>query len=621
MTQEPALTIVHVVRQFHPGVGGLENFVEQLATRQVVRGHRVRVVTLDRIFDSGENGPLPPRGMLRGVEIVRVPFRGSRRYPLAPGVLPHVRDADVIHVHAVDFLSDYLAATAPIHRRPMVLTTHGGFFHTRFAQKLKRAWFHTITRASLCQYGAVTACSAEDEQTFRGITDERLKLIPNAVDVDKFAGAAKRGSRTFIYFGRLAPNKELERVVDWFAGYAGDRAEARLLIAGKPMGVDPDALRERARAAGIGERVELHPSPSDEELRALIGCSGLYVCASSYEGFGLAAVEGASAGLFPLLSDIPPFADTIDRLGYGLLVDFADPTSWAASHSALDSAYARFTADHDAAAVEAAVAPFAWPDVVDQFDDVYDRVIGRTRRRIGAVTVDVTDRHSAAAQILSAAARRQPLLVGFCNAHTANLAQRDPALRDALDGALVLNDGFGVDIASRALFRQPFKENLNGTDFTPFLLGETDQPLRLFLVGSKPGIAEEAAAVLEKGFRNVRVVGVQHGFFRDQDSADLVRRIRASGANLVLLGMGQPRQEIWGKRHVAEIGVPVLCIGALLDFCSGRIPRAPMSVRKLRLEWAYRLAHEPRRLFGRYVVGNLTFLARAMRQKVAGSRI
>ena len=101
--------IVHVVRQFHPGVGGLENVVYELASAQVSAGHRVRVVTLNRLFNAANRQRLPATETFEGIEIVRIPYFGSSRYPIAPSVLRHIRSADLVHVHAIDFFFDYLA--------------------------------------------------------------------------------------------------------------------------------------------------------------------------------------------------------------------------------------------------------------------------------------------------------------------------------------------------------------------------------------------------------------------------------------------------------------------------------------------------------------------------------
>jgi alpha-1,3-mannosyltransferase len=532
-----------------------------------------------------------------------------------------LRDADLVHVHGVDFFCDYLAATAPLHRKPMVLTTHGGFFHTSFARRLKTAYFKTVTRLSLGRYRAVIACSEEDARTFRPIAGDRLSLIPNPVDVDKFAGLADPHSSTLIYFGRLAPNKDVGRLIAWFAGLARRGAHWRLIVAGKPMGVAVAELVEQAEAFGLSERIEVHDTPSDSHLRQLISRSSVYACASAYEGFGLAAVEGASAGLFPLLSDIPPFRDTLNRIGYGMSIDFADPGSWDKSYSSFEQSFEVFRASFDPNRVRDAVEPFAWSAAIDAFNDVYSRVLGRSRRRIGHVRVDVLDQAEAASEVLGAAHAGRPLMVAFCNAHTANLAARDKSLRDALGQALVLNDGIGVDIASRALFGERFPANLNGTDFVPHLLGAATGPIRLFLLGAAEGVADAAAATIRNRYPHVEVVGTRHGFFSDDQHGEVLDMIRRSGANMVLVAMGQPRQELWAARHHQQIAGPVLCVGALFDFLAERVPRAPLAVRKLRLEWVFRLAQEPRRLSGRYLVGNLAFIGRVLSQRMAGRRL
>jgi alpha-1,3-mannosyltransferase len=599
----------------------MENFVEQIAAHQVAAGHQVRVATLNRIFDDSEDRLLPAREVRRGVEIIRTGFTGSKRYPLAPGIGRSLREADIVHVHGVDFFADFLAAARAFHRKPMVLTTHGGFFHTSFARTLKQLYLKTVTRASLSQYGAVIACSAEDERLFSKVVGDRLVLIPNPVDVEKFAGVADRASDNIIYFGRLAPNKEIERLIDWFAGHCEQHPDARLIVAGKPMGVTAADLLRHAERHGIADHFELHVLPSDDDLKALIARCGTYACASSYEGFGLAAVEAAGAGLLPVLSDIPPFADTLQRLGYGIKVDFTDPSSWASSYEALSRERERFRGSFSDEDVRASVAPFTWEAAMPRFDEIYDKVLGGTSRRIGKVSVSVLKREAAVDRILSAVERREPALVTFCNAHTVNLARRDDQFRATLDDFLILNDGVGVDLASRSLFGRAFPDNLNGTDFTPHLLGSAGRPLSIYLVGSKPGVAAKAGRVLKERYPHVEIAGTRDGFFTPEEEPDLNRAIAGSGADLVLAAMGQPRQELWAARNAAAFGRPVICVGALLDFVAAQVTRAPEVVRRFRLEWAYRLAQEPRRLAGRYLVGNATFLTDIVRQKLTGTRV
>ncbi|MFV0625040.1 WecB/TagA/CpsF family glycosyltransferase [Sphingomonas sp. ac-8] len=609
------------MRQFAPGVGGMEEFVRLLALRQRAAGMVVRIVTLDRIFDEPAAERLPARDRIGRLPVTRLRWWGSKRYPIALGVLRALDGADLVHVHGVDFFCDFLAATQPLHRRRMVLSTHGGFFHTRFASRAKRLFFALVTRWSLRRYAAVIPSSLADEAQFRAIRSAGLETVENGVDLAKFDGCADPAARAMLYFGRLAPNKGLERLIAWFALVHRRDPRWRLIVAGREMGVQAAALRVRARAEGVGEAVEVHAWPSDAELRALIGRSSVYVCASDYEGFGLAAVEGMAAGLYPLLRDIPAFRRTLARTGYGTLCDF-DPDPAAVAET-LDRVLAALAAPLGPAERQRRLAPFGWEGAATAIGQIYLRALGRSRRRIGRVSIHVSCAHGFQRLVDRTLAdpARPPLFVAFCNAHTANTAERDPAFAAAIARAVVVNDGAGVDLASTLLFGAPFQENLNGTDLMDRLFEQTEQSLRVFLLGSPPGVAEQAARRLHARFPRHRVVGTAHGFFAEAEVPALLARIRASGADLILVGMGHPRQEIWCAAHYRALGGITIAVGAYLDFLAGEVPRAPRWVRRLRGEWLYRLAQEPRRLWRRYMIGNVVFLGRLFAQWFGGARI
>ncbi|MEL7042380.1 MAG: glycosyltransferase, partial [Pseudomonadota bacterium] len=122
-------SIVHVVRQYAPSVGGLENAVRGLARVQRDAGHRVKIITLNRLFTAPET-TLPDHDVIDGIEVVRIPFFGSSRYPIAASIKRWLDDQDIIHVHGVDFFFDYLAMSKPKSAIAQIASTHGGFFHT-----------------------------------------------------------------------------------------------------------------------------------------------------------------------------------------------------------------------------------------------------------------------------------------------------------------------------------------------------------------------------------------------------------------------------------------------------------------------------------------------------------
>ncbi|HEY4069435.1 MAG TPA: WecB/TagA/CpsF family glycosyltransferase, partial [Burkholderiaceae bacterium] len=218
------------------------------------------------------------------------------------------------------------------------------------------------------------------------------------------------------------------------------------------------------------------------------------------------------------------------------------------------------------------------------------------KRVMGAVALEVVDRRGALRQLLTALRERSGRTFAFCNMHTFNVALQSPAVVAALAQATVFNDGVGIDIASRILFGEPFPDNLNGTDLTAQLLALLDRPTSLFLIGSAPGIAEQAGEQLERKFPQVKTVGAHHGFFTPDEGDQLVDRIRDAKPDLVLLGMGNPRQELWAAEIRGRTDALIMCVGAYLDYASGSIRRAPRFIRSLRIEWLYRLVSEPIRL-------------------------
>lgn len=165
----------------------------------------------------------------------------------------------------------------------------------------------------------------------------------------------------------------------------------------------------------------------------------------------------------------------------------------------------------------------------------------------------------------------------------------------------VVNDGIGMDLASVLIHRRRFAQNLNGTDFIPYLCAQSVRPLRFFLLGSRPGVAVQAARHLVEKLGQ-QVVGTCDGYGEYAEAGDgLVARINASGAEVVLVAFGNPGQEAWILDHCAACDAPVMFgVGALLDFLSGNARRAPPWMRTLHLEWLFRLCLEPRRLLKRY---------------------
>jgi len=211
-----------------------------------------------------------------------------------------------------------------------------------------------------------------------------------------------------------------------------------------------------------------------------------------------------------------------------------------------------------------------------------------------------------------------PTCVAFANTNLLNFAASDTGLRATLADFIVLNDGIGADIAARILYGETFPCNLNGTDFVPAYLEHTVRSHRIFLIGARPGVVDRAARALQQRFgARHEVVGWVDGYSGIADTDAVLASIAAVRASLILVGMGSARQERWISDNMAGLGGGLAFgVGALLDFAAGEVTRAPLFIRHRHLEWAYRLALEPRRLFRRYVLEVPMFLVRVIRQRL-----
>lgn len=213
--------------------------------------------------------------------------------------------------------------------------------------------------------------------------------------------------------------------------------------------------------------------------------------------------------------------------------------------------------------------------------------------------------------IIDRAQRRVCTRIGFLNAHCANVSRADWRYRLALKTCdAIFPDGAGVDLAAR-LEGTRLTANLNGTDlFDPLCAAMAKAGLSLYLLGGRPGVAQGAAERAVATHPDLKIAGFQSGYFAPNAETALVESINASGADIVMVALGVPDQDVWLARVGPRLTAPVtLGVGGLLDFVSGRIPRAPKWMRRSGLEWAYRLWREPRRLWRRYVLGNAAFLA------------
>lgn len=374
-TDMKGLKVVHVVRQYLPSRGGMEDVVFNIARMQrELHGQQSRVVTLDRVFRQPD--VLPTDEVIDGVPVHRLSYSGSERYPFFPAVINTVGDADVVHVHGIDFAFDYLSLTRFLHRKPLVACTHGGFFHSSFAQRAKKMFFHSVTRCTARGYRRILASSANDGEMFKQVVpQDRIRVIENGVDIDKFAGASSEVLRkTLIYVGRWTAHKGLDRTLLLLAALRRLDPEWRLIIAGREYDdINREVVAGWAEDAGVTEALTLLPNPDNATLRQAISQASYAVCLSRHEGFGLAAIEAMSAGLVPVLSAIPPFERLAGESALPLIV----PDDIGQAAVAVQALHQRVAASHGALRAQAqqAVQRYSWRNVVGAYVEEYERAV------------------------------------------------------------------------------------------------------------------------------------------------------------------------------------------------------------------------------------------------------
>lgn len=373
-SEEPLVT--HVVRQFLPNRGGLEDVVANLCQHLPTLGYRTRVVTLDRLFTEPTKR-LPDRETIGGIEIIRISWRGSSRYPLAPQVFRHLGDADLIHVHAVDFFFDALSLGRFRHGKPLIATTHGGFFHTRRFAAIKSLWFNTVTRASSAGYRQIVACSQSDFELFKPVAEKRLTLIENGANTEKFAGRASASPvKGLVTIGRFSANKQLPRLLDVMKQLTSRDPQWRLTIAGVPSDLSEADLRKEIAARGLESAVTLIVGASNEDIARQMAQASLFVSASDYEGFGLVAIEAMSAGLIPVLQRNEAYRALAARHAAIRLADFGETADAANIVTQTFDALRREGLRARDAAIDAA-ADYAWPAVARRYATLYDQILKR----------------------------------------------------------------------------------------------------------------------------------------------------------------------------------------------------------------------------------------------------
>lgn len=223
---------------------------------------------------------------------------------------------------------------------------------------------------------------------------------------------------------------------------------------------------------------------------------------------------------------------------------------------------------------------------------------GNERINIMGIFLNKTDYEDALRRIESLLKSTSPAMVVTPNAEIIMAAQKNEKLRLALNSAdLCFPDGIGVVLASK-IMGKPLYQRTAGFDLMVKMLDMSRRKsLSVFLLGGRPGVAEEAAQNIKRKYPDIKIAGTCHGYFGEKEETDIINKINNSGADILLVALGAPKQELFMASNRKKLKCKVMMgVGGSLDVLSGRVNRAPVFMQEAGLEWLYRLITQPTRI-------------------------
>jgi len=443
------------------------------------------------------------------------------------------------------------------------------------------------------------------------------------------------GPHYILYVGTLQPRKNLVRLIQAFARLIGQAegipADLELVLAGQP-GWLSDAILAEPDRLGITTRVRFPGYMADVDLAALLSGALAFAYPSLYEGFGFPVLEAQTCGVPVLTSSISSLPEVAGDAAW-----LVDPTSV----DAIADGLCRLLTDESLRASLIArgyanVRRFSWGRAAREVLDVLEQVGGSdhqphttrithhaprtTATRILGVRIDPVTTEEALARLAAFVSKGTPHHVVTINPEFVMASRRYPAFRAVLEAAdLCLADGIGLLWAGRILGR-PLPERVAGSDLLPRIAVRAAQEgWRLFFLGAQPGVAQQAAGVLQARHAGLQVVGTYPGSPGDEESSEIIGRVRAARPDMLFVAYGAPAQDLWIARHRDALAVPVMMgVGGAFDFIAGVTPRAPMWIRRVGLEWLHRLIHQPWRW--RRMLALPHFALRVVAERFIGER-
>ena len=462
---------------------------------------------------------------------------------------------------------------------------------------IKKILPHYVRKAQyIC---AISRSTANDLVEYWHIPEEKITVVYNGFTPPERVAAEKK--KQILYISRIEhPGKNHLNLLKAFELLPENLRKSYTLVMPGAAWNGAEKVFEYAQDSPCKEQFKFTGFVDFAELPELYAQSAMYIFPSHFEGFGLSLLEAMHAGLPCACSN----NSSLGELGRGAAELFS-PESPREIAQAMERILSDPEYQNELArkGMEKA-ALFSWEKTAQSLIDIYQKKI----THIFGTPFFTGTMDEALNQLDVMVKSKKHHKVAFINAHCLNIAYKDTAYRETLQKcSAVFADGIGAKIGAKMLGHR-VEENVNGTDMFPLL---TKKTYRIYLLGGSPEVAQKALENARAFNGEAEFVGCSDGFFKTKNETELFAELNTLKPDILLVAMGVPKQEMWINDHLNDLPPCVaIGVGGLLDFVSGRIPRAPMWMRKCNTEWCFRLYQEPVRLFKRYIIGNPLFLLR-----------
>jgi alpha-1,3-mannosyltransferase len=348
------MKILHFTNRFWPALGGVEDVINNLCIELRKKGHISDVLTINKV----DGRKLKAKDSKGKTKIFRIPFLDLKYYKISAIPFSLLKKYDIIHIHSLGFLSDMILLTKFIHKKKIIISTNGGIFHTKNISGLKSLYFYIIERLLLKNADKIIAISNNDKKKFDGITKNIVMIEPG------FSAPEPKGKKektTFLTVGRLSQNKNIERLIDVFAGLKKDY---KLEIVGRDFDNLLQTLKRKIKYNKLENKIKIITDADDLTLSKLYSKSEYFVSASKYEGFGIGGIEGMHYNCKAILNNIPTFKEFVKN-GSGSIIKFDNKNASEELKNAIKQKY-------DLKKAKNYADSFLWRKKIDEFIDAYN---------------------------------------------------------------------------------------------------------------------------------------------------------------------------------------------------------------------------------------------------------